>query len=378
MIDIEHDIAIYSPWASVYFSDPPQPGAGAELQTSLLSQGLANRGLRVAHIVYPVKRPRATGSLTLIERRPPRLGRDPLSKAVELFSIIRALRAACARVLVIRGAGAALTAASLVSGSDQAKFVFSASNDLDFGRRDRAQWTQVIQRRSLRRADAVVVQTEQQMDLAKRSGVRARLVRIPSFAEPAQASARDEDGFLWIGRIVDYKRPLEFVDLAERLPEARFRMLATETPETPAELMKRIERAAERLPNFELLPPRPREEVLSMIANSVGIVVTSLNEGMPNVFLEAWARGVPTLTLHFDPDGLLEERGVGLSAGGSKDRFVSMAAELWRDGELRNEIGGRAREYVRTTHDPERVLSQWQSLLAEVAANGQASAALDS
>ena len=60
----------------------------------------------------------------------------------------------------------------------------------------------------------------------------------------------------------------------------------------------------------------PRGRVLELIDRSRAVVLTSRHEGMPNVFLEAWARGVPVLSLHFDPDGKIAKEGLGLCAEG--------------------------------------------------------------
>ena len=98
------------------------------------------------------------------------------------------------------------------------------------------------------------------------------------------------------------------------------------------------------------------------IASSVAVVNTSVLEGMPNVFLEAWSNGKPVLTLQFDPDGVVGRNGLGISAQGSWDRFVEGARELWagRNGE---QDAKRLREYVEQTHSPEAVGAQWEEVI---------------
>ncbi len=115
-------------------------------------------------------------------------------------------------------------------------------------------------------------------------------------------------------------------------------MILSPTSETPAGLMDRIRSEGESLPNLELLPPRPRDQLLAETARAAAVVCTSAWEGMPNRFLEAWARGVPVLSLSVDPDDRISEKDIGIYAGGSMDRFVEGAAALW------NERGRRARD----------------------------------
>ena len=48
---------------------------------------------------------------------------------------------------------------------------------------------------------------------------------IRSVAEPAPLRVAEPEAFLWIGRMNENKRPQAVVELAERLPRARFRMV---------------------------------------------------------------------------------------------------------------------------------------------------------
>jgi glycosyltransferase involved in cell wall biosynthesis len=193
-----------------------------------------------------------------------------------------------------------------------------------------------------------------------------RVEEIPSFAEPATPAGAPA-AFVWIGRLVDYKQPLDYLALAEALPEARFRMIAMETGETSAWLASEVRERAASLPNLELLPPRGRAELATLMDEAVAVVSTSGLEGMPNVFLEGWARGVPALSLRFDPDGRIEEHGLGHAAGGSFDAFRQAAERLWHERAERAEAAERVRAYMARTHSEEAVGARWAALLEEVA-----------
>jgi glycosyltransferase involved in cell wall biosynthesis len=192
--------------------------------------------------------------------------------------------------------------------------------------------------------------------------------QIPSFAElggdPAHNGGRAE-AFLWAARLVEYKLPFRYVELARALPQAHFWMVAPWTSETPEGLLEQLTEAAAETPNLELLPPLWREGVLELIDRSAAVVVTSRHEGMPNVFLEAWARGVPVMSLHFDPDRKLESEGLGLFADGSWDDFVAAAGKLWAEPQLRRQLGDRGRQYVERVHSPDAVAERWTATVRE-------------
>ena len=78
------------------------------------------------------------------------------------------------------------------------------------------------------------------------------------------------------------------------------------TDETRPGLAEEVDSAVEQIENLEVLGQLPHEQLLSLIDRAVAVVSTSAAEGMPNVFLEAWARGVPVLSLDYDPDGRIE------------------------------------------------------------------------
>jgi hypothetical protein len=98
------------------------------------------------------------------------------------------------------------------------RLIFAASHDLDFifDRDDRPRVTETLYRFSLRRARRVVVQSRYQLELARRVVAPSRIDLIPSFAERADRSdgGADREGFIWAGRLVEYKLPFRYLELA--------------------------------------------------------------------------------------------------------------------------------------------------------------------
>lgn len=368
-----NDIAIYSPVAGDLYGRRAgaRGGGGAELQTVLLARGLARRGFDVAHIVHPVTEPLPLDppAPVLIERRPSSSGRrlHPLREVIDIWP---ALSEADARAVVVRGGGGYLAPAAAWCRVRRRALVFATSNELDFDLRrpDRRGSTLRAYGIAARRADRLVVQTERQAELARDAFPNLDPVVIPSFAEPAEPADEAPEYFLWADRMTPYKRPEKYLDLAEALPEARFVMVASESGETTDELRRRVYPRAERLPNVELRPRRSRPQMLSELGRAIAVVKTSEVEGMPNTFLEAWARAIPVLSLSVDPDRRIAEHEVGLLADGSSERLAEQARRLFADPALRAEIGSKARAFVLSHHSAEAVADRWAELLGELLA----------
>jgi glycosyltransferase involved in cell wall biosynthesis len=367
-----HDVAIYCPLAAgLYDARLRRGGGGAELQTALLARALAGEGLQAAHIVLPVRELRSPDRrLTVLQRGPYAGGRGNLWKPVEAARMWQALWKADAETYVIRGpASPEVWLAALFCRARRRKLVFCSSNpsDFTFGRLAHRRLRLRLYKLGLGMLQAVVVQTPEQVELARRAfpGLR-HLVEIPSFAELGDSRPDEPRAFVWVGRLIPLKQPLLYAELARAIPEASFRMIAVHDPETPADLASELRDAARTLPNLELLDGRAHGETLTCISQAVASVSTSREEGMPNVFLEAWARGVPALSLVVDPGGRITERGLGVAAAGSWERFVEGARELWQSRLSRAALSRRTRAYTEEVHSFARVTRQWTELLAEL------------
>jgi glycosyltransferase involved in cell wall biosynthesis len=341
----------------------------------LLARVLAERGYDVAQIVWPVSDPEPLPRhLTLIERRRRQAGSGLFGALRELSEVWRSLSVANPDVVVVRKRQGALPVAAFFCRIRRRRLIFSSANNSEFmlDQLPSGQPRGSLYKLCLRLADAVVVQSEQQAALARAALPELRrVVHIPSFADDQRAlphEHREQEIFLWIGRIVDYKQPLRYVELARAVPEARFVMIAMpDISEPDSPLLPVLHAAPEDVPNLEVLEPLPHARTIDLVAKAVAIVnTTSRFEGMPNTFLEAWAAGVPVLTLEFDPDGIVARHGLGVAAEGSWDRFVAGARELWRDRAHRGELSERVRAYVREVHSLEGIGKRWAALLDEL------------
>jgi glycosyltransferase involved in cell wall biosynthesis len=393
-----YDVAFYVPWIGPLLTGSARSTTGgAETQIFLLARALADRGSKVCLVVFELPGTTIPSSLdgVAVSLRPPYQAHEPFGKLRETVSLRKAVLDVDAEVLVTRGAGPDVGLAGLFAKLAGRRFVYSSANvsdfavgadaglpglltkffgrfaysnvnasEFDFSRlspklRDRA-----LFRLGIRLADELVVQTTEQVRLCRESFGRSPVL-IKSIAEPAAQRSHDPEAFLWIGRLVSHKRPLEFVELARSLPDAKFWMVAVPAPRADGAqaLATALEESAAKVPNLELLAPRPRRELMDLTGRAVAVVNTADFEGMPNIFLEGWARGVPALALTHDPDEVIERHDLGGYAHGSSERLVELASRLWEERWDQTGVAARCRRYIDEHHSAEAVSARWQEAL---------------
>lgn len=210
----------------------------------------------------------------------------------------------------------------------------------------------------LRRADAVLAQTEcQQQMLRLNYGVESRvasmLVEAPSTLHPF--AQRDVD-ILWVNNLRPFKRPDRMPELARALPQLRLHMVGGATPGHGA-LYERIEREAAALPNLVFHGQLPYRATNDWYARARIFVNTSDSEGFPNAYLQAWRRGTPVVTF-FDPDGLIDRQGLGWTVR-TPEQMARVIARVSNDPAAWQETSQRCLAYMDTHHREDRVLGPY-------------------
>lgn len=360
-----YDVVFYVPAVGPMLArSGASPAGGAETQALLLAKALARRGYRVAMIAFGDRDElhAQVDGVHILPRWPYRSRAGVVGGIIEALRIWQSLWGAPSRTVVTRCAGprAGLIAAYARLTGRRAVYASAALLDFKSRRLLPSRRDQLLYILGLRLADEIVVQTEEQVE-ACRAAIGRRPVLIKSIvSSPGTSNGDAPDAFLWVGRYDALKRPLEYVELARAVPEARFVMVASPQDR---ELEKAVVAASEETPNLELLPPRSRANMDELMSHAVAAVNTSEAEGMPNALLEAWSAGVPALVLNHDPDGVITTYRLGGFARGSRDTMAELARLQWQRRANRREIAEHCRAYVAEHHSPLGVSRAWCQIL---------------
>lgn len=347
---------------------------GAEVQQSILARLLARAGYRVSMICLDYGQPaRVTiDGVDVVRAHKPDAG-VPVLRFVHprITAMWQTMRSVDADVYYQRSPAALTAVMAAFCRRHGKRSIYAGASDTDFVpgrqllrfRRDR--W---LFERALAAVDAVVVQNEtQQRDCREHYGRRS--VLIPSCYEaPAESHPGGGDCVLWVATLRPDKRPDLLLDLARRLPHRRFVVVGGPAHGDPggAEFYRAIARAAAHLPNVEMLGFQPLAKTEPWFDRARVFVSTSATEGMPNVFLQAWARGVPTVAF-LDVGARLHGKPVYPVVGNAAEAAAEIE-RLFDDDIERARVSARCREYFAATHSPHEVLSRYRRLLDELVA----------
>jgi glycosyltransferase involved in cell wall biosynthesis len=343
---------------------------GAEVQQCLLAQGLARRGRAVSMVTLDEGQgsERAHGGVVAFRSYGLHAGLPGLRFFwPRVTHVWAAMRRADAAAYYQRTSDSLTGVVAAFCRLWRRRFVFAVGEDGDClpslpncrTGRERA-----LFRFGLRRADVVVAQTRwQQEALVRHFGVRSVLIRsaAPDAGEPKQLPREGRPRFLWAGRVAPQKRPELLIELARRCPGTDFDVVGAAQGGASGEAFAT---AAAALPNVRLHGFVPHAELGTFYDQATALVCTSVREGFPNTFLEAWTRARPVLTT-VDPDEVVRREGVGLVASGPAE-LTEATLGISARGEDWAAMSRRARAYYLREHRPDRILDDYEALLREL------------
>jgi len=167
----------------------------------------------------------------------------------------------------------------------------------------------------------------------------------------ANAGDRRQLGF--IGRLVEQKDPLLFLDCVELLPGYEAFLVGG------GELEKKVktEIARRGLSNVTMLGSLPRRETLRALSQCAVLVMTSRWEGLPILSLEAMCAGVPLVAV--DVGGIGEAIEDGQSGVLVRNRSANALADAVRrvaeNESFRDSVIANARNRVRELFSEDRM-----------------------
>ena len=225
----------------------------------------------------------------------------------------------------------------------------------------------VLYRYGLTRCEHIIVQTEKQRGMLESGfGKASTPLRMPcvGFSNSTVDEPAGDDHFnvLWVGRISEEKRPDWVQELARHAPDIDFTIVGG--PNRDSEYSRGVLSDEAALPNVSFVGRIAHEDMGPYYARADLLICTSVYEGFPNVFLEAWSTGTPVVTT-CDPDGLVQSEGLGYSAS-DLPGLAEAIRQLAGDAELHTRMCASARDYFDNNHRLDPAMEAFETCFVDV------------
>jgi glycosyltransferase involved in cell wall biosynthesis len=278
---------------------------GAEVQQAILARLFRADGHRVSLLTADYGQPAKTECDGIEVYRLPNVGQRGIKGLRFVYphmtDVVKGLRAIDPEILYMRAASGLVAGAAWYARHHAKKFVYACASDAELYRK--APWPRNKRdafafRWGLRHADGILVQNASQQRLLKENFGKDGCLLPNVYFEAAAGRGTSNGHVLWVGTVKPVKRPELFLELARQFPERQFAMVGGPEPDAVGATCyyEHIKQAARKAANVEFVGYVPFADVGHYFDKACIFINTSTTEGFPNTFLQAWLRGVPSLS----------------------------------------------------------------------------------
>lgn len=205
----------------------------------------------------------------------------------------------------------------------------------------------------------IIAQTNQQGKYLKKHYGRTPTAVIHNFHPMPRENNKKTNPvkIVWVANFKYLKQPEYFITLARDLSvlgEKAECIMIGAPAHSALNWQRSLENEIDKVEHLTYLGPRPLEEVNSILAKAHILVNTSLYEGFPNTFIQAWMRKVPVVSLHVNPDRVFDKHSIGFFSG-TYEKMLEGVVELIKNPALRDEMGERAQVYAFERHSEKNI-----------------------
>ncbi len=195
----------------------------------------------------------------------------------------------------------------------------------------------------LHKSDMVFAQHTGQIEILLKRGIKS--VLFPNLIDLSllpSVKPVEHDHFIYVGWIDKRKGFAEFFEIVKFSQGQTFKVIGPPRDKEGHFYYEKLK----SFRNVSLYGKLDHSETLCQIASSRAIISTSLMEGFPNIFIEAWAYGIPVLSLNVDPGSIIKKERLGEVFNGDLNEMLK-AIENYQ---YTSDFAERAKDYVERTH----------------------------
>ena len=158
-----------------------------------------------------------------------------------------------------------------------------------------------------------------------------------------------KNGVLWVSRLEPWKKPECFIELAEKMPDVPFVMVAP-TVSGYESFAKEVYRRADGVDNLTIMDFVPFNEIDGYFQRARVFVNTSLEEGFPNTFVQACKNYTPVVSLTVNPDNFIERYRLGFFCNDDDRILFNAVKKILKNERLFDQFSRAAYSYAGEHH----------------------------
>ncbi len=171
----------------------------------------------------------------------------------------------------------------------------------------------------LKRADYVVLQhSGQDLNLTSIKGKKLLFPNIIELDNLPVIETPSKNYFIYLGSLTSLKgsdKLFQLINITNKV--ISFVIVGQPGDELSIDIFEKIK----KMDNVVIKGRLNHYDALSLVANAKALINTSKYEGFPNVFLEAWALGIPVISLTVNPGNVINNFGLGICCQGDLEKM---------------------------------------------------------
>ncbi len=344
------------------------PFGGKEVQLYLLSKELArnnNLGVKVITGDNKLKSRRieAYNNLNLYISLPTK--KTFINKIKSVINFFLTLFQMNPDVLIQRGGSVLTGLCALYSKIFKKIFIFSIAHRNDVIKNGKQGLIRLSHWYGINNADYIIAQNHEQIqeyeDWKKRK--IPNITVIKSGYEIKSYEIKKKKYVLWVSRADRWKRPELFLKLTKLLPKEKFIMICSKGGDI---LYWESIKKASSISNLKFLNFIPFHKIDRYFKEAKIFINTSINEGFPNTFIQAFKNKTPVISLNVNPDEILTKNKIGIFCHDDLKKMEFSINQLLENQELYDSYSKNAFTYVKNNHDIKIISKKWFVLIEKI------------
>lgn len=209
----------------------------------------------------------------------------------------------------------------------------------------------------VRNTSQIVTQTRQQAEFMLQYYNRSENAILPNMHPwpEEQINKKGPVKVVWVSNLKPGKRPEIFMRLAKDFSDiGNVEFIMIGKPLSNPDWCQSIIDEISNIGNLQYMGGQSQEVVNEVLSKAHIFVSTSELEGFSNTFIQSWLRKVPVLSLTVNPDGIFNEKKIGICSNNYEELKGNLGS-LMKNDKLRNEMGENAQFYAKEKHSFDNV-----------------------